>query len=85
MNSIELAASVAGGAMATARLLHKSRPFWALGPPWVQALLPALPLALAQIAGSFALVKTQFDLSEAVLIALLTVGTAVRGTQTGGK
>jgi hypothetical protein len=83
MTTIEFAALCAAYVMALARLATIARPLWNYGPPWVQALLPAAPIILTQLAGQLGAVKTTLDLTEAGLVAMLAVGTAVRGAKQG--
>lgn len=81
MINVEQIATLTGGAIAVARLVDRARPFWNYGPPWLQALLPAVPLALTQFAGEVGLVQTRMGLVEATLTTLLTVGVAMRGAK----
>jgi hypothetical protein len=79
MSTIELAALIAGFLMAVARLSRVAAPLWNYGPVWVQPLLVTLPLALTELAGRFGAVHTKLDLTEAGLVAALTLFAAVRG------
>jgi hypothetical protein len=77
MSTIELAAVLAGAVMAIARLARVAAPLWKYGPPWVQALIPLLPLMLTQIGDMLGAVKTTLDLSSVLLFAVLTIAAAV--------
>lgn len=77
MSTIELAAILAGAVMALARLARVAAPLWKYGPPWVQALIPVLPLLLTQIGDMLGAVHTTLDLTSVLLFAGLTIAAAV--------
>jgi hypothetical protein len=86
MTPIEIATLVAAYALALARLLGAARPLYAWLPEKLQPVVPAFIAVLPAIAAQFELVQTKLDFTEAVVIALGTLGTAVRGRaeQDGG-
>lgn len=79
MSLAELIALVLSVVLALSRLVNVARPLWNYGPPWVQALLPALPPVLAQLAGELGAVQTHLDLFVAIALAALAVGVAALG------
>ncbi len=79
LSIIQLAAIVAGYALAVSRLMDAARPLWHWAPQWLQLALPALVTALPEFAAALGLVKTKTDLMQAIVIALGTVTTAMRG------
>lgn len=83
MTLAEIVALCLALTMALARLVNVARPLWNYGPPWLQVLVPTLPVVLTQLAGELALVQTKLDLAVALLSALVAVGVAMRGRAAG--
>jgi len=79
MQAIEIAAIVAGYALALLRLLNAARPLWAWAPTWVQVFLPALVTTLPALAEQLGMAKTGLDLTETVFVFIATLSTAARG------
>jgi len=80
MTPLEIAATAAAYLLAFARLLDVARPLWAwVKWPWAQPLLPILIVALPQMAGAFGAIETRMDLTFAIVAALGTLSTSVRG------
>lgn len=85
MTIIELAALLAGYALALARLLNAAKPLWSWVPEKAQPLLPALITVLPVLASSLGGVETRLDLAEALLLAFGALTTAVRGVPAQAK
>jgi hypothetical protein len=83
MTLAEMVALALSFTLALTRLLNVARPLWGYGPPWLQVLLPALPMVLTQLAGELALVRTELDLAIAIGVALVSIGVAMRGRAAG--
>lgn len=80
MTTIELAALLAGYALAIARLLNAAKLLWAwVKPTWLQPALPALVTVLPLLAAQLGAAETKLDISEALLMAFGALSTAVRG------
>ncbi len=79
LSIIQLAAIVAGYALAVSRLMDAARPLWNWAPPWLQVALPAIVTALPDFAAALGLVKTPVDFAQTIVIALGTILTAMRG------
>lgn len=80
MTTLEIAALLAGYALALARLLNAGRALWAwVKPTWLQPLLPALVTILPLLATQLGAADTKIAISEALLMAFGALATAVRG------
>ena len=79
MTPIELGTVIAAYALALARLLNAARFAWAWLPKHVQPVLPALLIALPQLAGALGLVETKMDIAVAALMTMGSVVAAIRG------
>lgn len=79
MSTLELAALLAGYALAMARLLNAARPLWAWVPVKLQPLLPALVTVLPLLASQLGAATTRLDMTESGILALGALMTAVRG------
>lgn len=79
MSTLELAALLAGYALALARLLNAAKLLWSWLPVKLQPLLPALVTVLPLLASQLGAAETKLALSEALLLALGALTTAVRG------
>lgn len=80
LSIVQLAAIVAGYALAFSRLTDAARPLWQwVKPPWLQTLLPALVTVLPDFASALGLVKTKTDFVQAIVVAVGALGFAMRG------
>jgi hypothetical protein len=71
--------AVAAYSVAFARLADKARWAWHWAPPWAQVALPALVVALPELALALAGVKTWTEFGQALLVAGGAVAAAFRG------
>lgn len=79
MSTLELAALIAGYALAVARLLNAGKLLWSWLPTKLQPLLPALVTVLPLLAAQLGAVTTKLDLVESLVLALGALTTAIRG------
>lgn len=84
MSVLELAAIIAGYALAAMRVMNAARWSWAFLPPVAQVLLPAIVTALPALASALGGVETKLDIVEAIVVFLGALGTAWRGSLPGG-
>lgn len=70
MSTVEIAALVVAFCLAASRLLKVAAPLWAKLPKPVAAWAPVIVMALPKIAEAFGMVKTELDLTEAVLVSM---------------
>src|SRR4051812_25194450 len=79
MTTLEIAALLAGYALALCRLLNAAKALWSWLPSKLQPLLPALITVLPMLAAQLGVAHTKLDISEALLLAFGALTTAVRG------
>ncbi len=79
MSTLELAALIAGYALALARLLNAARGLWSWVPTKLPPLLPALVTVLPLLASQLGAATTKLDITESLVLALGALTTAIRG------
>lgn len=82
MNALDftlIVSAVAAYSLALARLADKARWAWHWAPAWAQPVLPALVVALPELALALGGVKTWPDFLEALVVAGGSFAAAMRG------